>query len=238
MSTHSITSNQKEGIDYKLIRPLLKSFDMIAFRGSEIVSDTISEVESFERGKGKGKYTHVGLIILGNLFPQTSNLYNPNAIYIFEATMSGNLNGGVLNVNGQTFLGTQLRDFDKVVESVSNNKKAYMAWCKLKHDHCPSITPDQWMNIFNKYDGARFDVNCIDLLASAIKCFRFLRKLCCCKHKKPWMFCSELVTNIYQDLNIISNDIDARNVIPCDFVYHTNNIPAILEDPILLVNIE
>lgn len=221
---------------YEIIKSQLKSFDLIAFRGSEFVSNTISKIETFEDGTDMGKFTHVGIIIKGDIFPISSHLYDPNITYLFESTMSGNLNGGVLDVNGESFLGVQLRRFDEIVKSVNNNHKAYMALCKLKNEYYLNIDFNKWDEIYEKYNGAKYDINCIDLLASTFKCLRWLRKICsfcCCKHEKPWMFCSELVATIYQDLKIIPDNIDARNVIPCDLIYQTNNFPDILEKPIM-----
>lgn len=216
----------KKGIPYNEIRSQIRSFDMIAFRGNDFVSDAISKVESYENGYGE--YTHVGMIILGDMFPIDSYLHDPNKIYVFESTMSGSLGDGVKNVDSKSFLGTQLRDFDLVIANYDNHEKTQIAWCQLKQEYRPNISMENWISIFNKYNKIRYDANCITLISSASKCMRYFKKFlnilyCCWCCNKNLQFCSELVTNLYKELGVLNKNVQSEHVIPSDYFASSND---------------
>ena len=103
-------------IPYSKIRPVLRPFDLVAFRGTDCVSGCIRCLELNRPCGGRirsGDFSHVGMIVTSDILDDVRCV--PGKLYIWESTMSGKLADGVNNVNGQQFLGVQLRDFDQVV---------------------------------------------------------------------------------------------------------------------------
>lgn len=98
---------------------------------------------------------------------------------------------------------------------------------------------DSWMTIFDKYNKTRYEVNIINLLSIGIKCLRCCK--CTCNNR---IVCSELVTFVLRDLDILSDNVDPENVLPTDFLKdpRTENctfdvdgeIPCLYERPFIL----
>lgn len=215
----------KEGVAYSSIRPQLRSFDMIAFRGTSVLSNAISYVEERVNGVGAGRYSHVGLVVMGDDFPPGTRYHTPagpnNAVYIFESVLGGTgpMADGVNDVDGKGFLGVQLRRLDDVVIANDSNPKASLGWCRMREAARPRPSPDEWQRVFARYNGIRYDASPLDLCAGAFGCLRPWRQCCfgacCCK--RNWQFCSELVANVYKDLGVLPPDVDAQNVVPSDY---------------------
>ncbi len=209
---------------YNEIKKSLRTGDIIFFHGGEFISTLIGKIEKQEIGDGD--YTHVGIIILSNIFPQDHPYYNNAPVpYIFESTQSGPLSDGILNLDKKAFLGVQIRNLDEVIEAFIKNKNK-VAIGKTHID----INSNTIFEEFKKYNGIRYDFNVLDLLASAYPRLRFIRNAyhSITKHicKKSWLFCSELLTKIYQDIGLISNKINSENIVPIDFLpeYQIKNI--------------
>jgi predicted oxidoreductase len=116
-----------ESLNYCDIKQEIDSFDVFLFRGSEIVSETISKIEILEnKNQDAGLFTHCGIIIKVNLFPEESKYYDTNKIYIFESVLSGHFGYDIKNVDGETFFGVQLRDLDEVVPTFLSNHKTHI----------------------------------------------------------------------------------------------------------------
>jgi hypothetical protein len=218
----------KNGEPYSNIRQYLNTFDMIFFRGSEGVSDIISKIQKKLNGKGVPDYTHVGLIIRASDFPQDSSYYDANKIYVFESTQSGSLGDGTPNINFESKLGVQLRDFDKVVETYDNHPKSKLAWAPMLTLYRPIFNLENselLLRIVRKYEGIRYDVSVIDLFSAVYKPLRPLRRLVrkFRKYANDWQFCSELCCNVYKDFGILNETINAENVLPCDFMENLEN---------------
>ena len=68
---------------------------------------------------------------------------------------------------------------------------------------------------------------------------------CCCCSKDPnnYIFCSELVSNIFKDLGLINKNVKSYNVLPPDFVKKNDKetydedreIPILLSDPLKII---
>jgi hypothetical protein len=205
----------KTGESYYKIRGMLKTGDIIFFRGNEFVSNLISKLE--KKICGNGDFTHVGMVIMCTSFPEGHPYYNTNGIpYVIESTQSGYLGDGAYNLNGDSFLGVQVRNLDIVMEKYDSNPKTAIAWGKLQHNIDGDIS-----HIIRKYDGIRYNINIVDLLAASFKPLRILRKFF--KFARKWKFCSEVVTDLYKEFGILNNNVTSYNVLPCDFLPKENN---------------
>lgn len=229
---------------YYNIRPYLKTGDIVFFRGGESASNMISKIE--KKLTHNGLYTHVGLILLSNSFPIGSpyrfrgtssgsgsgsgncndNMFEYVIPYVIESTMSGKLSDGVLNIEGYSFLGVQIRKLDEVIEAYDKDTTTHIAIghlkCDLYDQHINSnLNVTKIIDIVREFNGISYDVNCFDLFAAAYKKLRkirnFFKKYCICFRKKNLQFCSELVANIYIKLGILNPLINAEDVLPVDF---------------------
>lgn len=232
----------KDGVYYKQIIDTLKTFDMIGFRGGEMVSDVISFIQDSLLKNKNYDYTHVGICIKGNSFPTDHKYFSESNTYIFESTQSGSIADGVNNVDGKSFLGVQLRNFSDVIEAYDKDKKTKICICRLI-DY-PEKTPKEIAEIVDRYNGAMYDFSPLDLTSAAFRCLRPLRnivnKICKCRNRM--LFCSELVANIYKDAGILPKDINPENVLPLDFFTNPIDIEDIddnfVERIIQLINSE
>lgn len=242
---------EKPGVLYSEIRPHLRSLDLLLFRGTDVVSGIISRVERYFDGTTlENDFTHVGLCIRpekGDLFGGLKL----GGLYVMESTMSGNLADGVKDVHGESHLGVQVRDLDAVVEAYDSKPKARLAWAPLKEELRP-VFPDKICDeALRKYTGIFYDASVVDLAAAAgvcgaraardCRCFECLRDMACwcvCTRKragsdsallpkdnKPsnYLFCSELVANIYRDCRVLPQTVEPKNVMPEDFLPNPKN---------------
>ena len=213
---------------YYDIRPELKTGDVIFFYGADAVSSTICKIERIVCNNHQGEWSHIGMVIMSTSFPighpyrlcGVGSGYDYAVIpYIFELTQSGLLTDGVLNVDGFSFLGVQLRRLDDVADKYNKLPNTRMAWGRLTVPI--GVTQDQMLKTIRGYDGIRYDLNFLDLFACAYKKLRWIRNLVkyfCCKSVDSWQFCSELVANLYIEFGILSPNINPENVLPCDFL--------------------
>ena len=229
---------------YNTIKSTIKTCDLILFRAHDIVSNIISKVESFV--DGNGEYTHVGMCIRGSSFwyPNGAPFWlNKDKIYILESTMNGTFKS-VPDVEGLNKSCVQLRDLDKVIEYYMKDPRNEIGLLKLK-DSCRAtdidVESEKLQAEYEKYRGIHYDISPIDLLSTVCPIVRtiqgnrlfksvrdYLVALCFGRHRdgsndndnivSNWQFCSELVANIYVDLNMLPHDVDPATVIPSDIV--------------------
>jgi hypothetical protein len=167
------------------IKEFMNTYDLLLFRGNDIISNTIATVETFEDGLPKNttnNYTHVGLVIRGrDLMPRQTDK-DPtekdwlceDEVYILESTMSGDLAGTCTDVHGEAHFGVQLRLLSEVVIRYSQIPKAELAWCPLVVP-LPSPAKETVRAEYEKYRGLSYDMSIVDLAACAFKPVRRLR---------------------------------------------------------------
>jgi hypothetical protein len=222
---------QKQGINYYSIRDRIRNFDLIAFRGSDLVSDLIGCLQSFET------YTHVGIAlrtdVLANIAYHDLGFANdlekesvlmPHSVFVWESTASGRIGDGACDVTGATFVGVQLRDLDEVMSHYDRHAQTRIAWCPLQEDWrrrlcCANEQQRIVANLFAQYNHTYYDANCFSLFGALFACCRPCRKVClrtapCVQHAQ---ICSELAANIYREIGILPPNIESQNVIPADF---------------------
>jgi hypothetical protein len=155
-------------------------------------------------------------------------------------------------LTGKGKFGVQIRDFEDVVTAYLQSSGAAVAWCPLQSNpwtRQPNETDVSYANrqkdliqdirdVFVEYGTRTYDANCLDLCASLFPCIRKsrdeFRTVLVNEHKifssvdlnidpAGWVFCSELVTLIYQEVGVISSSINPLNVVPVDFLGAGNN---------------
>jgi hypothetical protein len=148
-SLHLLSSNGMP-LSYHSIKDKIQPFDLIAFRGGDVISDLISELES--RQIGVGTWTHVGMIVTADILPyyivdNKQVPLQPNHLYIFESTFSYQIAGVVDGtpdvVTGSSKFGVQLRDFEVVLNRYITGEKTKAAWCQLINNPFMSYSFDK-----------------------------------------------------------------------------------------------
>jgi hypothetical protein len=176
----------KPGVPFSQIKSMMRTYDLLLFRGSDFVSDSIAKVEQLVDGAAKVKqsanFTHVGIVIRGEdlLSPNTSkdekDWLKADEVYVFESTMSGDLADGCPDVHGDTHLGCQLRLLSDVVSHYDKPEKARMAWCALRKPLQTTIDVKKTARAeYEKYRGLSYDLSAIDLAACAFPSIRKIR---------------------------------------------------------------
>jgi len=192
--------------------------DLILFRGSDVISKTVEEAEQV--GIGLSDYSHVGIVISGEMLPNIKELKR-DVLYVWESTVNKNR------------YGVQIRELnigiEKYVGDIYIAKLITNPW-----NFKPSIRSEiiDKLTKFHEIFGRRtYEFSLLNLLAVVIPKLRYLRngydkisdffttgvRVGMEECKKEWLFCSELVVLIYKNLGIYPPEIDERNVAPVDF---------------------
>ena len=228
--------------NYDQIAPYLHTYDLIAFKGNGAISEVISEAE--QECKGDGEFTHVGLVVRPRDLPTLSTLRrdgDEDKVYILEATAFDNV---PTIADNKTHTGVQLRDLSKVVASYGGDQTsvAEMAWLPIKEVYNPRRDPEVLQRIIETYMGRSYDFSIVDLSAVVMPCMRVVRDnwlfrsvrgwLCWLfyfgANPSSWLFCSELCSQIYKDLNIFPKEIIPANISPEDIASNAEGCDIIM----------
>mgnify|MGYP002351034239 FL=1 len=119
MVSKSLKIDYNNFATYKDISNKIKPFDLIAFRGGDIISDLISIVEKYHLGIGD--FSHLGMIVTSDILPyyiiNNEKIYlDPKKIYIFESTISYD----IPFVDGVTFWTHSVQNFQILLHIKAN----------------------------------------------------------------------------------------------------------------------
>lgn len=233
--------NVKIGTLYGNARPDLRSFDLVLFSGDDSVSDLIKYLEYKQLKKPtSGDFSHVGMIVKSDILNHPN--VEPGKVYVWESTMSGRLTDGILDVEGESFLGVQLRDFDAVIAAYDLANDTRVAYAHLTDNpldsHDPELVRGQFTKLFNDLNGTRYDLNFVDLMSALYPVLRPFRSCCPCSAvSSDWLFCSEMVALVYKQMGIFPDAVNPRNVVPTDFLpgVEPGQVPCVIRPPTYLV---
>ena len=211
---------EKNGLDYENEKKNIRPFDLVLFRGSDFVSSAIRRMSKAEMG-GRyeaGQFSHVGMIVTRDVLDIPE--LEPGKLYVWESTVSGKLGGDVTNIDGKAFLGVQIRDFDAVMRSYDNSPKTAVAYSSLIANPIDSMPccciKTRMEDLYQTNNGKVYEINISDLFAAMFPKLRFIRSRIL---TDKFLFCSELVTLIYNSMRVFKEtNIRPENVVPADFV--------------------
>jgi len=210
----------------------VKPLDLIVFRGGDFVSNVIRKMEGHQTGRDD--ISHVEMAITrewcSKIKPVHLILDHDNNILSWGSTLSGRLNDGVTNLEtGTATFGVQIRSLHDLVTASLRDPAANVGICHLLTN--PTVRrpgePEENYNVrvklvkwqlataYEKYMGRTYDANPISLFAAMFPELRPVRDVVT---DSDWLFCSELIALIYETIGIISPNVDARNVLPVDFL--------------------
>lgn len=205
-------------------------FDLAFFSGSDYVSDLIKFIEYHELTDHSGglvkpgSFSHVGMIVTTEVLQHPK--MEAGKLYIFESTMGGHYGQGVYNIDGfknigSDFMGVQIRPFKEVVEKYSS----CISLGKLADNPLNREVIDRdalkkkFTHIVETYNGITYDANCCSLLAAIFAGMRPLSyKIEKILGTTDWLFCSELVAQVYKDMGILPIKTKPKYVVPMDFI--------------------
>lgn len=240
--------SEKPGVPYSEIRDKMATMDLLLFRGSDAVSKTIAGVESLYTGSGGFTHAGIvirpeDLPMDSDYRRRCIMSADPKnqirtCVCVLESTASGKFIDGVPSVtDGGGHLGVQMRNLDQVVQAYDANPVTRLAWLPLNPTVKRGIRDNnlsEWklQDILNRYLSTPYDASICDLGAAAVPCMRCMRDncafrwirdscsrvFCCGSRPSTWLFCSELVSQIYVELGIFPKTVNPSNVMPVDFL--------------------
>lgn len=171
------------------------------FESDDIAGQIIKRFEFFFLDK-RAVYTHTGIVIKSSIIKDIIPCYSGSKYVILESTMSGKLNDGLTNTCQESYLGVQLRDFDRLlIKYKTDRKKLSVSSIKiLPHDYKEIIK-----SFILRYINRNYDTNIVNLITmhSSIP-----------NIKTNGVFCSDLICRLLQELNVIDKDIRPKKVSP------------------------
>lgn len=166
-------------------------------------------------------------------------------------------------ITGKGKFGVQIRDLEALTYSYTKDG-GEMAWARLKNNPWTNaknkkerhLLISKISSIQELLGDRTYDANCLSLLGAGFPCCRkprdrmakfvadgeeilvswnFYKKSTNNQGMGGWLFCSEMVATVYQDLGLIDDDKDPQDVIPVDFLgVDVDGIPKLVEDPIYI----
>lgn len=229
----------------------LQPLDCIFFAGESLLSKVIITAQKVVLSNGN--FSHVGIIVNKKCMPSL-NVKDENELYCYESYISNKNIGDVLDSErNEGVCGVQVR---KLIDVIQHNfRENYtIAVSKLLVNPFdkkiePVIETEIDYNsriekikiilskIHKKYYNTRYTINPFRLAAAA---FKFCS---CCRNGnfcigENWVFCSQLVTEIYIALDILPKTIDSEQILPDELdttVISRQKYPAILSRPVFLL---
>jgi hypothetical protein len=199
---------------------LIQPLDLVLFKSNDPISGAVRVLERSRLQNGD--FSHVGLIVTHDILPIAQ--LNPGKLYIWESTFGGTLGRGIKNIQGKSFFGTQVRDFNQVLTEYKKDGEVHIAHLRDPPTNV-NLRP-----LYIQYNNRPYEFSAIKLLASLFPFFRPLRNLI---PNNKWMFCSELCFTIYQKLGLYDSKFNPEDVVPVDFLGHDEDgIPNIFTVPV------
>lgn len=211
----------KNGVLYGVYKSKIKPLDLIFVQGDGLISDVIKWCQKKSLDiPSRNDFSHVGMIVDSTILDDPNVL--PGNLYIWESTVTSKLAGNVPDVEGSCYVGVQLRKLDLALLEYDQPNDTHIAIGHLLEAYRPKIDnvfKDVFTALFNQYNGARYDLNIYDLMASLYQSLRPCRNdIDLLIHSQKWLFCSELVSLIYRSLGILPSTVEPNNITPADFL--------------------
>jgi hypothetical protein len=151
-------------------------------------------------------------------------------LYIWESTPVSESDHATRNIDGLFFKGVQLRELDEVIEKVHGQVIAVAPFSldifhkRYCSDDCPAFKQNLAKAI-ESLNNKPYDSNPVTLLTSSVYFLRFLRPLAeQWMGSTDWLFCSEMVAEVYKRLGFIGKNNNTSNCLPMDFLGFDSDI--------------
>jgi hypothetical protein len=216
-------------MDLDAFMDMLNPLDIILVQGTSPFSKLIQSGSSVMRGNGQ--FSHCGMVINKDICPSIN--VPDNRLLFLESSV--NIYDETLDIEtGEFSLGTQIRDLRLVLKECLKNGIG-IASCPLKNnpyleaktEDDKKIIRDAISNIHKNYFVERkslYELNIFSLLGTIFPSVRQTRDnvdkiFSFVTENHPWMFCTEIICLIYQNIGIVEKNIDIQAYLPVDFVH-------------------
>ncbi len=241
MSEEKTNSDKDKELEYHIIKPLLRSFDLLIFHHPSILSKIVIEAQSL--ATNMEICSHVGIVLTDEIELKGVDMSSPK---ILESTVPLRSDPFDLE-SGKYKTGVQLRDLGDVVKSYINSG-GKVGVCRLKKnplDINKEETIKKFKEIYNEYKSYEYG-NIQNLIGAVFPCCRQQRDtINDFVASKKEVFCSQFVSIIYISVGIINDEtdgkkdgiiLDPKNVIPTDFIGNdTDGMVSFVEKPIWII---
>lgn len=215
---------------YKDIKSQIYDLDIIFFRGNELVSKAIVELE--KAILGTGEWSHVGLVI-SKRHLKTINLSiteSKDTLYIWESTMSSTNKiitaDPSLDVeSGKGVFGVQIRRLDDVIKNSLKNGVC-IGWGRLLNNPLIQRVWESDVDFDMRLDEIEIKLGYLHGLyqhrpypLNVLRIIRSLFESCHCIEPLDdtgSVFCSQFVAIVYQYLGILEKRFDTGEIVPVD----------------------
>lgn len=200
----------------------MNPLDLIFFKGTDFISSMVLGVQKI--AENDATFSHVGFIVTRELLDIPE--LKPGILYVMESTVN------YVNdrVDGRR-IGVQIRELQTAIGSYKKDVNSEIAWCRLINN--PFLTDKEktkttFVKFYNEYIDSFYNMNILDLMSAAFPCIvrarKKLRKVLYQNEEiyvsffdNKWMFCSELVMEIYKRLSIVG-DINPVEYMPVEIL--------------------
>lgn len=211
----------KTGELYQNIRDNLQNFDIIFFKGDKLPKKTKSILQKRGNKIPESKdFIHIGICLkydlLQYIFPSNS-IIQEGDIYLWDSSNKNFICTDVPDINSSEFLGSQLRNLDKIVECYDKSDTTQLAVGKLEINPFSLSTTEnsnefieKFKQTFYKYYGefnnipeyCKINKKMVQRILKSDKC----------------MFSSEMIVNVFKDLEIYNDDVNPKNITPSEIL--------------------
>lgn len=239
----------------------IKPLDLIVFRGQDLISDVVGGME--EIATGNGSVSHVEVMITPEWCDgEWTETLKPDHPLSWGSTMS---QGNVGDVEtGKPKFGVQIRDLELLITdylAAGGN----VGYCRLIANPTEKF-PDETMSEFlirrnklrvdlivayHKYHNRPYNANPLALLGVLFPSIRWIRdgvdKIASLIEANKWLFCSEFIAALYEDIGIITDSTDGNvdgkilnpeDVLPVDLLGYDSDhgiVNAICHHPVWIL---
>lgn len=222
----------------------IEPFDVILFKGNDIISNTISTVEKSARGNGD--VTHVEIVVDRRSLPMRPGLKD-GVLYLLGSELTIGAPSGEKNIEGVGKFGVQIRELEETLKSYTSVEGARVYWCKnIKNLYLEDRdrAVEVMDKLYSKYHGRGYDWNPLNLLSAAyswlipmrvlldqieltgsriLSRIGLMREITLEDIRLRRVFCSKFVAIIAIEMGFMDSSINPEDVIPVDFYLETTS---------------
>lgn len=191
-------------VTFDELKSTINTFDIIVTSGDQFHHHIIKM--GCHLSAGYSDYSHIIICVRGDAFAVTSPYYSPDTIYSFEAT------------------GQHVKFVPLDANLYGLSAQHSFALCRLRDGIMPpTITPERFTSMIDKYLTVSYDFNPFVLLAIAIPAFRPLRDMIIFPLRRLFGLqnrsqCVQIAIQLLQDVGLVPHTIEACNLTPCDIL--------------------
>ena len=167
-------------------------------------------------------FSHAAILLKGSRMPSFKKFVSPDRFYLFESTA-----GGPSDIQAKSIFGVQVRDFEKVLQSLPATEKVAIVDFKiLDNVEMDDVVLQQLINSIDAFIlssiGISYPISILKFLGAFFSKLRIdvgRTNLIHFPFPKTY-FCSQLVSDFLKHLGMIPLSTESRSVLPMDFLGH------------------